>query len=106
MEDFNIRLGKRLRDLREQIGLTREKLAEMADTSPNYLGEIERGEVSVSATIVNRIAESLNLPLSTVYMLDHVRDRSELEADIIELVKSANDKDIEKIYRVLVGVLR
>lgn len=39
-EDF----GNRLRKAREKQGLTRDELAELADMSTNYLGEIERGE--------------------------------------------------------------
>ena len=36
--------GKRLRTLRIEAKLTQEQLAEKADISPVYLGEVERGQ--------------------------------------------------------------
>ena len=36
--------GKRLRHLRTEAKLTQEQLAERADISPVYLGEVERGQ--------------------------------------------------------------
>lgn len=35
--------GKRLRNLRKEAKLTQEELAERADISPVFLGEVERG---------------------------------------------------------------
>ena len=39
--DFYIKLGKRIKFLREKEGLTQEKLAELAGISLDYLGKIE-----------------------------------------------------------------
>lgn len=41
MNDFNITVGKRIRELRENNGYTREKLAEMND---KFLYEVETGK--------------------------------------------------------------
>lgn len=39
--DFYIKLGKRIKFLREKNGLTQEKLAEKSGISLDYLGKIE-----------------------------------------------------------------
>jgi len=39
--DFYIKLGKRIKYLREKAGLTQEKLAEKSGISLDYLGKIE-----------------------------------------------------------------
>ena len=41
LEEFYIKIGKRIKILREQKHLTQEKLAEAAGISLDYLGKIE-----------------------------------------------------------------
>ncbi len=51
--------GKAIREKRRRPGLTQEPLADKAHLHPNYLGRIERGEVSVSLKSLRRIAKAL-----------------------------------------------
>lgn len=53
--------GTCLRKLREERGLSQEKLAEMADLHRNYVGELERGKSNVSLLTIVRLAHSLNV---------------------------------------------
>ena len=53
--------GTRLRELREERGLSQEKLAEMADLHRNYVGQLERGRSNVSLLTIVRLARSLNV---------------------------------------------
>ena len=56
-------IGKRIKEKRISYKLTQEKLSELVDVCPSYIGEIERGNSIPSiATIVN-IAKELNLNL-------------------------------------------
>ncbi len=41
-------IGERLRQEREELGLTREKFAEIVELSPLYIGQLERGERQMS----------------------------------------------------------
>jgi transcriptional regulator with XRE-family HTH domain len=41
--------------------LTQEKLAELADLSPKYLGEVECGRVNISMDAVVRLAKALRI---------------------------------------------
>ncbi len=52
-------LGETVRTRREAIDLSQEKLAELADLSRNYIGEVERGETSVSVEALAKIAKAL-----------------------------------------------
>ena len=50
------RIGNRIRQEREKLNFSREKFAEIVDLSPNFLGQIERGEASMSLdTLVKMI---------------------------------------------------
>ena len=51
--------GKTLGRLREQRGLTQEKLAHAAGLSTNYVSDIERGMTIVSLTTILKLSHGL-----------------------------------------------
>ncbi|USB32375.1 helix-turn-helix transcriptional regulator [Paenibacillus sp. YPG26] len=54
-------LGKRLRQERRKMHWTQEKLAERVDVSDAYIGQIERGERSLSLDTLIRLANELGV---------------------------------------------
>lgn len=61
MEDTFLKdLGKSIKHLRKQNGMTQEMLGELADLCPKHLGEIERGDANPSIAVVYKIANALN----------------------------------------------
>lgn len=68
MNNFNFKeFGSRIRDARKKSNLTIEKLCEMLDISPSFLGSVERGESRISIEKLCRLSEVLNV--STDYLL-------------------------------------
>lgn len=61
--EFLASLGKRVRDARERRGLTRKVLADQADVSERYLGQLEVGEGNASIVLLRRVAAALEVPL-------------------------------------------
>lgn len=53
--------GRTVRELRVAKSLTQMKLAEKADLTHNYVGEIERGEKLASLETIIRLARALGL---------------------------------------------
>ncbi len=60
------RLGLAVRQRREQLGWSQEKLAEYARIHRTYISSIELSKVSVGIEIANALAEALNVPLSAL----------------------------------------
>ena len=56
-------VGETIRTYRSKAKLTQETLAERADLHPNYIGEVERGEKTISLDALVRIAKALNVRL-------------------------------------------
>jgi transcriptional regulator with XRE-family HTH domain len=56
-------VGQNIRARRKRAGLTQEQLAEKADLTYKYLGEVERGCVNVSLDSLMRIAKALRTGL-------------------------------------------
>jgi transcriptional regulator with XRE-family HTH domain len=54
-------IGEAVRKYRKRAGLTQEKLAEKAELHPVYVGEVERGEQTVSLFALMKIAKVLGV---------------------------------------------
>lgn len=61
---FNKNLGDAIRDVRLELGITQEAMAENAGISKNYVGEIERGEKSITVFILIQLLESNSISVS------------------------------------------
>ncbi|MDD4716167.1 MAG: helix-turn-helix transcriptional regulator [Oscillospiraceae bacterium] len=58
--DLHSQIGLRIREKREALGLSREKLAECIDISPQFLAEIELGRKGMSSATLYKICSSLS----------------------------------------------
>ena len=58
------KFGDRVQSLRNQAGISQEKLAEMAEMHRTYISGIERGERNVSLINIMRLASALNVSVS------------------------------------------
>lgn len=56
-------LGLKINTLRVQKGMSKESLAAMADTMPQRIESIEKGEIDPPATELLRIADALGTQL-------------------------------------------
>lgn len=56
--------GNRVRDLREQAGLSTNKFALMAGLSKSFIIQIEHGRRNISLDTLERIAAALNVSAS------------------------------------------
>ena len=63
--NLGYQIGKRLRELRQQKGLTQKALAGKitGKIDQSYIGKIERGEQLPSIKILMRISETLSIPI-------------------------------------------
>jgi len=50
-----------MKNRRKQMGFTQEKLADLCNTDPCYIRQIENGRRFPSLTYIERIAEALNI---------------------------------------------
>jgi transcriptional regulator with XRE-family HTH domain len=56
-----IALGRQVRQLRKERGLSQEELADRAGLHTNYIGGIERGERNVGVKALFKIAKGLGV---------------------------------------------
>lgn len=61
-------LGLRIRYLRKEKNLSIEDLALEAEINKNYLSDLERGRRNPSIKVINRLAKSLVITLSELFI--------------------------------------
>lgn len=60
-------IGRRVRELREELQISQEELASRADLHRNYVGSVERGERDIGVGAVARLADALGLSLAEFF---------------------------------------
>lgn len=97
-------IGKRVRKTREHYGFTRERLAEMANISPQFLVHIENGTKSMTANTICNLARALNV--SADYLLFGLEDTDLNRTLAMEALVSLLPEDRMLAERVLQTVLQ
>ncbi|MCW3053471.1 MAG: hypothetical protein JWN14_2641 [Chthonomonadales bacterium] len=65
-DEFLLRLGQRIRELRRARNLSQEQLAEAAELVQHYISQIEQGERNVSVVTLRLLAQALGVTLSAL----------------------------------------
>lgn len=65
--EYLVRFGKRIKELRKQKGISQEELALLCGLDRSYIGGIERGERNVSLVNLLKISKALQISLSELF---------------------------------------
>lgn len=96
IKEANVRIGKKLRALRESCGVTQMKLAAGLGVTFQQLQKYEKGENRISAGTLYMVSKKLNKPIDYFYNdMEIVLDDSEKK------VQSLEDCLFEKELRLL-----
>ena len=60
-------LGKRIKEFRQQAGLSQEKFALKIEMDRTYFASVEAGRRNISICNIKKIADGLNIPLSELF---------------------------------------
>ncbi len=99
MNELNIEVGNRLREIRKGLKLTQEKFSEQLDYSTNNYGQIERGERGISLEKLRLLYDKFDVDL--LYLL--TGDKSH-QVKINQLISDCpKDKlfDLEQILKYI-----
>lgn len=92
-------LGQRVRDARARRFMTRKTLAEQSGISLAYLARVENGTGNISLALLQRLANTLNLPIASFLSPEHPTS-----ADftmIVEFLKRQPPERLAHIRRLL-----
>lgn len=100
----NIRIGRRIKTLREKRSITQKELADRVMISPSSITRLESGETMVSVQTLQRIARSLMVPVGV--FLDEQREDIEFDdPEVMELLKKCTPSQREKLNQIFKLIL-
>lgn len=63
-----IEIGQRLRQRRNELGLTRERMSELADIGAGYYGQLEVGTSQMSVDTLLKLSGAMHLPMEYILL--------------------------------------
>ena len=99
-------LGERLRNLRKDRGLSQQRLGKRSNLSGKFIGEVERGEKSVSVDSLYHVSVALDVPLGHLTEMNRSRgkgssNRAEVDKLIALVSEPRKPEQIRRAYQVL-----
>ena len=101
-------LGKKIKRMRINRGLTQEQLAEAVDVSQRTLSGIEIGENFVTAETLDKIIKALNTTSEELFATNHLKEKQELINEIENNIKtiSKNPTKLDILYNVTKSLVK
>lgn len=106
MSDLAKIVGQRIRNYRTQLGLSQEKLAELAGCHPTYIGQLERGEKNATLESIDKVASSLKISLSKLFENLGGENTSErnLPLECYEFLLTKSREEQEQLIKILIEI--
>lgn len=98
MED-SIIIGERIRKIREDLKMNRERFSEMIDISDVFLGQIERGERSLSTKTLVKIVKFTGV--SADFILFGNEESNNTLAKINRILNKCSNNFLNYIYDLI-----
>ena len=100
----NFSLGNRLRQLRNARALSQEQVAHIADITPAYLGQVERGMKNITVYTLEKICRALNISLAEFFNVTHPdtdKETDEIAAQIIHQLNGKSKAEKQAVLRLV-----
>lgn len=65
--DIRVLVGKRVKELRNRLGISQESLADIAELDRTYITSVECGKRNISIVSIEKIANALNVTLKEFF---------------------------------------
>ena len=97
-------LGRRIKELIKQRGISQEKLAELVGIEPTALSNIVTGRNYPLMSTLEKILLVLGVDFSAVFHFEHQNDNKDLQTEIEQILNNNPErmKDFYKIAKALV----
>ncbi|OME83099.1 hypothetical protein BK120_14965 [Paenibacillus sp. FSL A5-0031] len=105
MAELISQIGKQIRILRKNRGLTQEQLGERVQLPQSYIGGVERGEKNISIETLERLIHALRVSPAELFGTELPTEKEKLLDSLKVLLQHRNSQEIEIIYKLSKDVL-
>lgn len=103
MNEEMIIIGRRIRNKREQQGLSREKLSEMANISSQFLADIETGKKGMTVSTLKKLCDALCVSSDAIV---YGEQNITIDDEIKDMLKFANPESHELLLDVIRNIIK
>ena len=97
--------GKRIRQVRQHLGYSREQFAEQVKISPQFLAEIENGKKSFSAETLYKICKSCSISSDYILFGENRFGSDNLITKLFNKVPDYKRSDFEEMMKTVSNML-
>lgn len=115
----NKEVGRRIREERQKLGLSREEFAEILEISDYYVGQLERGERQMSLSVLARVVNCLHVSIDylilgkTINRVDYVSETCNVcytcnfakDNELYDLINKCSPRELELIKKLIKTIL-
>ena len=94
-----IEIGQRLRKRRQELGLTRDKMSELADIGSGYYGQLEVGTSQMSIDTLIKLSRSMHLTME--YIIFGTGEEYGDASAVIDLLQHCTPRELSLAEEVL-----
>lgn len=95
-----VKLGLKIKEMRQKAGLTQDKLAEIISCNTSHISNIENNHTKVSLNVLFALANALNTSIDFLLADQLENSALALENEIIRVLKSCDNSTKEKLLKI------
>lgn len=107
MDDISIKIGTRVKQIRQSKGISQEELADTAYLNRSFVGLIERGKKNATVKTIEKICIALGITLQEFFSFDlnefDLQTESQRRATV--LLKQIDDKDAAQVIDIMKRII-
>ena len=87
-----VEIGQRLRQRRQALGLTRERMSELADIGSGYYGQLEVGTSQMSVDTLIKLSRSMHLSMEYILFGEDCKQGD--PSPIVDLLQKCSPREL------------
>lgn len=96
-----VKLGLKIKEIRQSRGLTQDNLAEMVGCNISHISNIENNHTKVSLNVLLSIANALHTSIDYILSNQYLNPSSALDNEILNSLKKCDYQTKEKILKII-----
>ncbi|MBE5952098.1 MAG: helix-turn-helix transcriptional regulator [Lachnospiraceae bacterium] len=97
-------IGRRVREVRTERGISQQELAARCKTSAQYLSQIENGRKQASLQVLVAVAEVLEISLNELLTGNQVNNPLEYQRDMVRLLADCSSYEKRVLFEMLLSM--
>lgn len=95
------RLGIKIKEVRQNKGLTQDTLAEIVSCNTSHISNIENNHTKVSLNVLLAIANALNTSIDYLLSNQYENSSMALDNEILRAIQHCDNEKKEKILKII-----